>query len=245
MIGGIAGNYAGYSVETPPDQQTLGGSAKASVMGAIQGAASWAIARGSGKLLGKVGSTVGGRLASKLAAKAGSDGESAVAKLASKAAGGGEDAGEGAVAGGGKAGAKSSAPNESEPASAGSDGEKGLHVALGRNNPLVEMEFGGVKTPPIYWKDSLREFAHERNALTQHDSEFNDLKGLGPSEYARAIVDRAVTSGGRISFSLRGVDAKSILGGEDGGYTAHELRYICGHSVALSITTFFHGSAPC
>lgn len=216
VVGGMAGNWAGYAVSTPQNQQTLGGALKAEAWGAVQGAASWGLAKAGGLLLGKVATTAGGRAITKAISKASSGAKGAIGKIASKAVSGGADAAEDtAGASGAKAAVRGGAKERASQEAVGSKGE-GLHVALGRNNPLVENEVKGAKVP-FYWKDSLRQFAHEWNAVSQHDSEFDDLKGLGPAEYARAIVDRAVNSSGRISFSLRGVDTESILAGDGGG----------------------------
>ncbi len=116
VVGGMAGNYAGYMASTPGDQQSLGGIMTATAVGALQGAASWGLGKAAGALLGKIGTTVGGRVAAKLATKAGSKAENALAKAAT----GGEDAAE---AGAGRAAAKA-APHESpnEPVDAPSGG---------------------------------------------------------------------------------------------------------------------------
>ncbi len=160
VVGGMAGNYAGYAVSTPANQQSLGGAFKAEAIGALQGAASWGIGKASGALLGKLASTAGGRVAAKLASKAGSDADSAVGKVASRAGSGGEDA---ADSGAGRAAVKA-APHEapSEPASAPAGcnsfvpGTKVL-LAGGKTKKIEDVKVGDkvIATDPVTGKTRL------------------------------------------------------------------------------------------
>ncbi|GLY87614.1 polymorphic toxin-type HINT domain-containing protein [Actinoallomurus iriomotensis] len=167
VVGGMAGNWAGYAVSTPQNQQTLGGALKAEAWGAVQGAASWGVGKAGGALWGKLATTVGGRLATRFAAGAASDAESAIGKVASKATQGGEDAAEDAAAGSGKAAAKGGAPHEtpSEPSEApsGSDGcnsfVPGTKVLLegGKTKNIEDVKVGDkvVATDPKTGKTRL------------------------------------------------------------------------------------------
>lgn len=48
---------------------------------------------------------------------------------------------------------------------------------------------------------------------------------------------------GRPSEGVRFVD--EILAGQGSGWTAQELRYVCGNAIARAITAFFRGATPC
>jgi hypothetical protein len=141
VVGGMAGNYAGYMVATPPDQQTLGGAVKAETVGGLEGAAGWGAGKLTGAVLGKLADTTGGRLIAKLTGKAGGKPEAAVAKAPPA----GEDAAEAGSGAAPKAGAKGGAPHESPSEPAGSSGGGGCNSFV----PGTKVLLAGGKTKNI------------------------------------------------------------------------------------------------
>lgn len=91
----------------------------------------------------------------------------------------------------------------------------------------------------------LQPFADQVGARTWSEPPFSDVwsgvrRGGGSVDQANeAIIDYAVAGGGRIHFNLTELDPSR------GGYTAHELEYVCGSPALRSATTFYGGPAPC
>ncbi|MGH3379553.1 MAG: Hint domain-containing protein [Mycobacterium sp.] len=168
VVGGMAGNWAGYAVSTPSDQQTLGGALNAEAWGAVQGAASWGAGKAGGALWGKLATTAGGRTVTKLASKAVTKAKGALGKLTGKAATGGEDAVEDAAgatgSSGGKSAAKGGAPHEEPSAPVKSGGGcnsfvPGTKVLLagGKTKNIEDVKVGDkvVSTDPKTGKTRL------------------------------------------------------------------------------------------
>ncbi|GAB3984111.1 RHS repeat-associated core domain-containing protein [Actinoallomurus acanthiterrae] len=130
VVGGMAGNYAGYVVSTPPDQQTLGGAVKAEAVGALTAVASWGAGKAGGAILGKLATTAGGRVATNAIAKAASKVKGALGKVASAVARGEEDAAGGEAS----AGAKAATDDTTGPSAATSPSARARagHGAAGR-----------------------------------------------------------------------------------------------------------------
>jgi hypothetical protein len=64
------------------------------------------------------------------------------------------------------------------------------------------------------------------------------------------MIDRAVASGGKISFNMLGITkVDEILAGLDTGtgWTSLELRYVCKNPEIRAVTTFYNvtGNPPC
>jgi RHS repeat-associated protein len=120
-----------------------------------------------------------------------------------------------------------------------SDGDcEGIHLALG----LSSIREPGAPVKP----GALEEFAAERGAITYQHPIFADIWLRPGPDSVQRMIDRVVASGGRISFSMEGIRfVDEILSGQDSGWTAQELRYVCGNAPARAITTFFRDSTPC
>ena len=81
---------------------------------------------------------------------------------------------------------------------------------------------------------------------------YNDLDDIYPGmpfSNLTSAIDETVASGGRLHFNLdgiKGVDDILNAPSDTGlGYTARELRYVCGNATLRASTVFQGGSAPC
>jgi hypothetical protein len=126
----------------------------------------------------------------------------------------------------------------------GDDDSSPLHLALGHNAGSMDIEIAG-KTFTVTNEHMLEDFAKEIGAITYRDPMFKDLMTLPKEELGPRLIDRVAAKNGRISFNLRNVNSASILQGEENGYTAYELRHICGNPALRAITSFLNGVAPC
>jgi len=121
----------------------------------------------------------------------------------------------------------------------------GPHLALGHTGLMETVEYGG-KTFTGRNENALRDFAAEHGAVTYMHSMFNDFreKYTTPETLGPKLIDHIVEHNGKISFNLKGIDVKAIMGGTRNGWTAEELRYIARTPAARAITTFYNGPDP-
>jgi hypothetical protein len=120
-----------------------------------------------------------------------------------------------------------------------------LHLALGHTAVKETFEIAGKTFEGIdpHWLDN---FARGLDAITYQNKLFSDIRETykDPVEFAPKLIDTVVQMGGRISFSLKGVDVENVIAGIGEGWTDEELRYIAGNPTARAVTTFFHGIVP-
>lgn len=93
----------------------------------------------------------------------------------------------------------------------------------------------------------LRDFARANGVRYYND--LDDIYPGMPFSNLTSAIDETVASGGRLHFNLdgiKGVDDILNAPSDTGlGYTARELRYVCGNATLRASTVFQGGSAPC